>query len=74
MTQIKTGGAAFPHVKHSNTDYGNGMTLRDYFAGHALAGIIHACALDTRERGESTEEMFSRKAYSIADAMLEARK
>lgn len=47
--------------------------LRDYFAGQALVGIINACAMDTLENGEKIEEMFARKAYYVADAMLLAR-
>jgi hypothetical protein len=30
--------------------------------------------MDTREDGETREMLFARKAYRIADAMLEARK
>ena len=70
---IKNGGPAFP-IETTATPWAEGMTLRDWFAGQALVGIINACAMDTRERGETTENMFARKAYSIADAMLEARK
>jgi hypothetical protein len=45
------------------------MTLRDYFAAQALAGI---CAnQDNRVYGNSME--FARAAYRLADAMLKAR-
>ena len=52
-------------------DFGGGMTLRDYFAGQALVGIISGCAAacaiyDTHEAAED--------AYQVADAMLAARK
>lgn len=55
--------------------YSDGMTLRDYFAGQALAGLL-ACGrtidicLDTNEKINS----FPIAAYKLADSMLEARK
>ena len=44
-----------------------GMSLRDYFAGQALAGICtrNLMAFDTRE--------IAKLAYDVADAMLEKR-
>jgi hypothetical protein len=36
---IETGGPAFPNSNgHDNPNYPSGMTLRDWFAGQALAG------------------------------------
>jgi hypothetical protein len=49
-------------------------TLRDEFAGQALAGVMVTCQGDTRLINETTPEMFARKTYEVADAMLEARK
>ena len=49
------------------------MSLRDWFAGQALAAIISTCRSDTRENGETREQMFARRAYDIADALLSAR-
>ena len=49
-------------------------TLRDEFAGQALAGVMVTCQGDTRLINETTPEMFARKAYEVSDAMLEARK
>jgi len=40
------------------------MTLRDYFAGQALTGIV--------QRGYTTKDAVER-AYRIADAMIKAR-
>ena len=37
MSEIKDGGAAFPLMRSINGS--DGMTLRDYFAAQALAGI-----------------------------------
>jgi hypothetical protein len=67
MSEIKDGGAAFPLMRSINGS--DGMTLRDYFAAQALAGI---CAnQDNRVYGNSME--FARAAYRLADAMLTAR-
>lgn len=63
---------AFPA---SADNYGNflkgtpGMTLRDYFAGQALAGII---AADNSPAGDWP--LCAEHAYKAADAMLAARK
>ena len=35
----------------------------------ALPAIITACRNDTREDGETIEEMFARKAYDVSEAM-----
>jgi hypothetical protein len=55
----KLGGYAFP------SDTSTGMTLRDWFAGQALANVDHDPDLP---------EIAARAAYRIADAMLAARK
>jgi len=70
MTQINTGGTAYPVAADS---WEFGMTLRDYFAGQAIGHIISVCATDTRLKNESAPEAFARKSYEIADAMLAAR-
>ena len=50
-----------------------GMTLRDYFAAHAVGDTMMLCHRDTPVDGEPYPEMFARKAYEIADAMLKER-
>ena len=68
MSKHDDGGPAFPSV-----DYGSiGMSLRDWFAGQALAGVIAACCQDTLNF-ETREQLFARNAYAIADAMLAER-
>ena len=51
-----------------------GMTLRDYFAGQALAGIL---LCEVRLRTKNVEETYAdnvaRNSYDYADAMLEER-
>jgi hypothetical protein len=76
MTQTPNdGGPAFPCSNEQFT-YGNpqagdahaGMTLRDWFAGQALAGGISG---DNSE--DYTIDEMASDAYRIADAMLAAR-
>lgn len=56
------GSAAFPTM-----GYGDGMDLRDWFAGQALAGMLaHLPTLGPAD--------IAADAYQWADAMLEARK
>lgn len=66
MSKKQDGGPAFPTL--NGTKYDSGMTLRDWFAGQALAGI--------KAYPETTgEQIFVAEiCYEIADEMLEARK
>lgn len=64
------GGPAFPN-DNGDDRYNNGMTLRDWFAGQALAGRI-ASTRDP-EASEWDATWWARKAYETADAMLKAR-
>lgn len=59
-------GAAFPVMYVSE-----GMTLRDYFAGQALAGMLMNYTTQKFGVGEQT---CAKGAYEFADAMLAARK
>jgi hypothetical protein len=80
---IDDGGPAFPipdsHHANGQVQYGaNGMTLRDWFAGQALAGEM---ASQSAEKGEylisCSSETLEKKAslfYRFADAMIAARK
>ena len=78
-TATNDGGSAFPQVESDNElsdkhaggwshaySYG-GMSLRDYFAGQALAGL---CA-----NGQAVGRMYAhpQAAYFLADAMLRER-
>ena len=51
-----------------------GMTLRDYFAGQALAGNLEQGVGDDMNYGWwHDSSKVAKRAYAIADAMLKAR-
>ncbi len=58
---------AFP-TENTSPEYA-GMTLRDWFAGQALAGI---CAREEEDICGS-QQYLAENAYEIADAMMRAR-
>lgn len=64
-----------PAFPHGNPQQGGhpGMTIRDYFAGQALPTVVEKCEPIERQSGESTAQMFARRSYEIADAMLAER-
>lgn len=68
---MNDGGPAFPFVKPENwNEVGYGMSLRDYFAGQAIAGLMAAGEYNESREGYSRN---AKDAYEIADAMLKAR-
>ena len=66
MLDEKEGGPAFPVPE--NVCINSGMTLRDWFAGQALAGI---CADPVTDGG--TWKAIATMAYLAADTMLQIR-
>lgn len=70
MTAPRDGGAAFPLVMDERKDYSyqEGMSLRDYFAARAMDSMIGETWSDANDQRE-----ISRRAYQMADFMLEAR-
>ena len=70
--EIDDGGPAFPIERHlqNGNECHYGMTLRDWFAGQALA------SMDGRERDGDFGTMpgIAVYCYIIADTMLEKRK
>lgn len=62
---INNGGSAFPNRRHGVQS--PGMTLRDWFAGQALAGLLRD-GIDVHGIDDSAY-----LAYEMADAMLRWR-
>lgn len=79
MKELNDGGPAFPRPRGFDESMGtypqNGMSLRDFFAGQALAGMAgeyRAAQMYTCEFDETCESI-AKSAYELADAMLKAR-
>lgn len=85
---INDGGPAFSHLKELRTEEGRtiiyearyvstGMTLRDYFAGQALAGMMantdYLVSVRDNVGRHPTHVVISNNAYEMADAMIGAR-
>ena len=70
MPEYKSTPPAFPQTGDTLIGDGKGMTLRDYFAGQALAFTAdHGVRLGPPE----DNEYVVRLAYAVADAMLKER-
>jgi hypothetical protein len=69
---MKNGGPAFP-VKYAHGAGYDGMSLRDWFAGLALLGLLIDEGIEAGRR-ESGIGASCRDAYKYADAMLEESK
>ena len=63
MSTKNDGGPAFP-IGSTPEEWGNGMTLRDYFAAKAMQNYIG---------DDCTPDAIAKAAYEMADAMLKAR-
>jgi hypothetical protein len=79
---MNDGGPAFPQSETANGnpmyaehgDHSGGMSLRDWFAGQALAGILgdgHSCWDSSVLQGNARQ--IALRAYEMADAMFEVR-
>ena len=67
MSKPSDGGAAFPLIPTEGCGpIWEGMSLRDWFAGQALNGMVASEVKDAAER-------FARGAYALADAMIAER-
>jgi hypothetical protein len=70
--KVNDGGCAFPIAYKSGDDSLHifyGMTLRDYFAGQAINGFVST----NNWLNDSDPLNIAKRAYRIADAMIEAR-
>ena len=77
MTDAPDNPAAFPRTGEGlgNPMYdAPGMTLRDWFAGQALAGFSAAVGRAYGRVGETAAQADARGSYERADAMIAARK
>ena len=84
----KTGGPAFPAMEVRTADTGDlvanasqGMTIRDYFACHAMTGLLAmqaspnlggACR-NGAYYDHGRADLMAKDAYAIADEMMKAR-
>ena len=70
---------AFPTVLDDGCSWTQGMTLRDYFAAKAIQGMFANDTMLARFTNDGAKDLINPEvlavsaAYSIADAMLEAR-
>lgn len=65
------GGFAFPKAHDSRYLDEQGMTLRQYYAGQAIAGV---CNRAGGLHDETYMKVIATRAFQMADAMLEAGK
>ena len=72
---IEDGGSAFPTTPTGETISGvtGGMTLRDWLAGQAMAGLLSNADVSLIETFTYPEKM-ARTCYALADSMLVTRK
>ena len=73
MDWFEQGGAAFP-IPHSNEAGApgseHGMSLRDWFAGQAMIGMLHP---GWEANAVNQPHLMAKHAYLAADAMLAER-
>lgn len=75
MTQNPITPPAFPCIDNAGPNgqavwRDDGMSLRDYFASHAMIAIF---AGDERTAEDFDEQIVAKNAYRLANAMLKAR-
>lgn len=85
MSERDDGGPAFPKLHAMRPPEGNGsahyyahysfdgMSLRDWFAGQALASILSSYQSTGVPMPRDTTDEIAADSYSIADAMLAER-
>jgi hypothetical protein len=64
-----TGGPAFPAQHFDLAEHEHGMTLRDWFAGMAMQGML----ANDIECGPEQVPIIVASAYVLADAMIQER-
>lgn len=87
MSKEQDGGLAFPCGATQQAQGFSGVSMRDWFAGQVVSGVLlmvstkHLAAQMAGDK-EATEKLatvftdsaIAEEAYTVADAMLEARK
>ena len=73
MTNNQLNEPAFPIRGGLHEHQFIGMSLRDYFAAHALPALIRVCVNDARRNDLSLQDYIAGRAYEMADAMLAMR-
>lgn len=82
MTKINDGGPAFPFISWRSPDgmigmnATEGMSLRDHFAGQAMAALIQSTeprAMGLTYEDEEFMRVTAQSAYEYADALLAER-
>ena len=78
MKEINDGGPAFPRTGAPYVQAYEGMSLRDWFAGQALAGIgasdlEHSCIWQRFSDEAPSPNGISELCYMMADAMLKEK-
>lgn len=73
MEKLNDGGPAFPTLMKAGdvAVAEGGMSLRDWFAGQALIGLMSDPGLRPSSTGEF--EHMARRLFQVADAMLAER-
>lgn len=70
MSEIKDGGPAFPsHGTMGEVNY-QGMSLRDWFAGMAMQGLLAAPVGKVVDPARANETDIAREAFILAEAMI----
>lgn len=75
-TKPNGGGPAFPTKREAldpratGWSMQEGMSLRDWFAGQAMT-VVKQCDARECNPGEPVVKMLARRAYELADAMIE---
>lgn len=75
---MNDGGPAFPESSHNQQGryetFQKGMTLRDWFAGQAINGMmLHVLDLKATINDREMDKIVSKACYELADAMLKTR-
>ena len=76
-TPIDDSGPAFPVSNDANNNGQLGMTLRDWFAGQALAGLLSNSSPGSNRvllGGKQLAMDMAEASYAYADAMIRERK